>query len=138
MSETASPAHHHRNTEHPITTMRPDDFTANEQQFRELLRFTGSRSLLAVLLSFALYGVAIWLWTTVGNIEAILAATVGYLLFRTHKRWILRWFRHRHADNPHYADMLRLTQQALETAGVNRLLIELDTLAREADASAPR
>jgi len=118
--------------------MRPNDFTANEHQFRELLRYTGSRSLLAVLLSFTLYGVAVWLWTTVGNIEAILAATVGYLLFRTHKRWILRWFRHRHANNPHYAEILRLTQQALGTVGVNRWLIELDTLARQVGTDTPR
>lgn len=116
--------------------MRPSDFTANETQFRELLRYTGSRSLLAVLLSFALYGVAIWLWMILGNIEAILVATAGYLLFRTHKRWVVLRFRHRHAGDPHYADMLQLTQHALKTGGVNRLLIELDTLARQADADA--
>ena len=116
--------------------MRPSDFTANETQLRELLRYTGSRSLLAVLLSFALYGVAIWLWMTAGNIEAILAATAGYLLLRTHKRWIVLRFCRRHAGDPHYAGMLRVTQRALKTGGVNRLLIELDTLTRQADPPA--
>lgn len=80
--------------------MTKEEFFAHREQLEDFVRLTHQFTALVVVITFAAYALAGYLWWLGDTLVALLMATLGYLFFRSFRAISLRLARWRLADAP--------------------------------------
>ena len=110
-----------------------EQFRANEQAFRHWYAWFGHWATILVLLSFAGYAPAFWVWYRGDNVSAILIVTAFYLLFRLHRRLLFKLAERKFISDPTYREPLRCLERLRVAHKEHGALAKLGVLLGEAD-----
>ena len=113
----------------------PEQFRAYEQAFRTWRVWFGNWAAVLVLLSFAGYGLAFWIWYGGDNLSAIVVASAFYLLFRFHRRLLFKLAERKFGADEAFEAPLRLLERLRIARGEHGALTELAALIAEADGA---
>lgn len=108
-----------------------EELQAFRPQLAQIVAAIHQATALIAVLSFAGYGLAVWLWFSARPWLGLGIATVSYLFFRLYPLLSIQWARWRLADD----EMARRAFAALERAWENRsrrtVLMEVDAWLRK-------
>ncbi|MGB1109697.1 MAG: hypothetical protein ACPG4N_05045, partial [Gammaproteobacteria bacterium] len=108
-----------------------DEYRANEGPLKAMMRFVSNGAVVSVLVAFAIYGLGLWIWYAGDTMTAIVVVCLGYLLFRLHRKLLVKLAVRKFKTRPGFEEAAKLLRRDAMRLGETRLLTELNGYSRE-------
>lgn len=105
--------------------MTQEDYQANRDGLHALVDATHRITAIIVVISFAGYALAAYLWFQGAGLGALLVATLSYLLFRMFRPISLSFARLRLQRHARYAPTLVLLDTLLQTHNIQQVFAQI-------------
>lgn len=115
--------------------MTKEEFFAHRAQLEDFVRLTHQSTALIVVITFAAYALAGYLWWLGDSLVALLIATLGYLFFRSFRVISLQLARWRLASREGSASTLELLTRELAQRRAQVVMSEIEAYTDEAKQS---